>query len=75
MLSVDNIFYGSSIKPGSISLEFYQTGTLCAKAQDTKKNGVLIRFPENSIEKDLLFSRLINILFLFLFFTMLMNSI
>jgi len=42
MLSVDNIFYGSSIKPGSVSLEFYQTGSLCAKAQDTKKNGVLI---------------------------------
>tara|TARA_R110002012_G_scaffold304729_2_gene508368 strand:- start:130 stop:1356 length:1227 start_codon:yes stop_codon:yes gene_type:complete len=49
MLSVDNIFYGSSIKPGSVSLEFYQTGTLCAKAQDTKKNGVLIEQDNTNI--------------------------
>ena len=42
ILSVDNIFYGSMLKPGSVSLEFYQSGTLLAKCQDTRKNGELI---------------------------------
>ena len=42
LLSMDSIFFGTSIKAGTVSLEFYQTGTLCAKAQDTQKNGVLI---------------------------------
>jgi len=42
MISLDNLFYGSLIKPGSISLEFYKSGSLLAKAQDTKKNGELI---------------------------------
>ena len=42
MLSFDNIFYGSMIKPGSINLEFYQSGSLLASCKDTKKNGELI---------------------------------
>jgi hypothetical protein len=42
ILSVDNIFYGSMIKPGTVNLEFYKSGSLLAKAQDTKKNGELI---------------------------------
>ena len=42
ILSVDNIFYGSMIKPGSVKLEFYKSGSLLAKCQDTRKNGELI---------------------------------
>ena len=42
LITLPSLFTGTGIKPGSISLEFYQTGTLIAKAQDTKKNGVLI---------------------------------
>lgn len=30
------------IKPGTVNLEFYKSGSLLAKAQDTKKNGELI---------------------------------
>ena len=42
MISLDNIFYGSMIKPGSVNLEFYQSGSLLANCKDTKKNGELI---------------------------------
>ena len=47
ILSLTNLFYGSLISPGSVSLEFYKSGSILAKAQDTKKNGELIE-QENS---------------------------
>lgn len=49
ILSIDNIFYGSMIKPGSISLEFYKSGSLLAKAQDTTKTGELIEQTNTTI--------------------------
>ena len=43
LVSVPKIFYGSRIKPGSMSLRFYITGTLVGELQDTKYNGELIQ--------------------------------
>ena len=41
IISVPSIFYGSSIKKGSVKLKYYVTGALMAEASDTLKNGVL----------------------------------
>jgi len=43
MISVPSIFYGSTIKKGSISLRFYISGSLAAEASDIKQNGELIQ--------------------------------
>jgi len=43
LVSIPSIFYGSQIKKGSVNLEFYYTGSLIARAQDTKRNGELIQ--------------------------------
>tara|TARA_B100000287_G_scaffold426874_1_gene475514 strand:+ start:2297 stop:3466 length:1170 start_codon:yes stop_codon:yes gene_type:complete len=43
LVSIPSIFYGSSIKKGSIVLKYYVTGTLIAEASDTKRNGELIQ--------------------------------
>tara|TARA_A100001515_G_scaffold113775_1_gene95077 strand:- start:254 stop:1435 length:1182 start_codon:yes stop_codon:yes gene_type:complete len=43
LISIPSIFYGSSIKKGSIDLKFYVTGTLIAQAKDEKRNGELIQ--------------------------------
>ena len=42
LISIPKIFYGSRIKPGSVSLKFYITGTLAGELQDTKYNGELV---------------------------------
>ena len=42
LISVPKIFYGTRIKPGSVSLKFYITGSLVGELQDTKYNGELI---------------------------------
>ena len=41
LINVPTIFYGSKIKPGTVDLNFYYTGSLLARAQDTKRDGVL----------------------------------
>jgi hypothetical protein len=41
IISVPSIFYGSSIKKGSVKLKFYVTGALIGEASDTLRNGVL----------------------------------
>jgi hypothetical protein len=41
MVNIPSIFYGSSIKKGSVSLKYYTTGTLTAELRDDKKNGQL----------------------------------
>ncbi len=41
LLNIPTVFYGSQIKKGSINLEYYFTGTLIGRAQDTNKDGVL----------------------------------
>jgi len=42
LISIPSIFYGSKIKPGTVSLKWYLTGTLIAELRDTKQNGELI---------------------------------
>jgi hypothetical protein len=43
VISIPSIFYGSSIRKGSIDLKFYVTGTLAAQAKDENQNGELIQ--------------------------------
>ena len=43
MIEVPSIFYGSSIKKGSVKLQYYVTGTLIAEATDKNRNGELIQ--------------------------------
>ena len=43
LISIPSIFYGSQIKKGSVNLEFYYTGSLIARAEDTKRNGELVQ--------------------------------
>ena len=43
LISVPSIFYGSSIKKGSVILKYYVSGSLMAEASDTKRNGELIQ--------------------------------
>jgi hypothetical protein len=43
LVSVPSIFYGSSIKKGTVSLKFYVTGTLAAECRDERRNGELIQ--------------------------------
>jgi hypothetical protein len=42
LISIPSIFYGKSIKKGSISCKWYVTGTLIAELQDIKRNGELV---------------------------------
>ncbi|MDP3987024.1 MAG: hypothetical protein Q8P81_02245 [Nanoarchaeota archaeon] len=43
LISIPSIFYGSSIKKGSIDLQFHISGTLIGRLQDIKQNGDLIQ--------------------------------
>jgi hypothetical protein len=43
VVSIPSIFYGSSIKKGSVSLKFYVSGTLVGELQDKNYNGDLIQ--------------------------------
>ena len=40
---IPSIFYGSSIKKGTVDLNFYVSGALLARCQDIKQNGELIQ--------------------------------
>jgi hypothetical protein len=42
LISIPSIFYGSTIKRGSVSLKYYLTGTLIGELQDKKRNGELV---------------------------------
>ena len=44
MVSIPSIFYGSSIKKGSVDLKFYVTGTLAGQLVDYYQNGELIQY-------------------------------
>ena len=48
LISIPEIFYGSEIKPGSVSLKWYFTGSLIGELQDTKRNGELIQINTSS---------------------------
>lgn len=41
LINVPTIFYGSKIKPGTVKLDFYLTGSLIGRLQDTNHDGVL----------------------------------
>ena len=41
LISIPSIFYGSTIRKGSVSLKWYVTGTLAAEVRDIKRNGEL----------------------------------
>jgi len=43
LISIPSIFYGTSIRKGSITLKFYITGTLVAQLQDIRQNGELVQ--------------------------------
>ncbi len=43
LVEIPSIFYGSSIKKGSVSLKYYITGALAAELRDVKQNGELIQ--------------------------------
>lgn len=43
LISIPSIFYGSSIKKGSVELKFYVTGTLVGEAKDERQNGELVQ--------------------------------
>tara|TARA_R100000664_G_scaffold12607_1_gene20218 strand:- start:415 stop:1692 length:1278 start_codon:yes stop_codon:yes gene_type:complete len=43
LISIPSIFYGSGIKPGTVSLKWYFTGSLMAELRDTRENGELIQ--------------------------------
>lgn len=42
-ISIPSIFYGSSIKKGSLVLDFYVTGNLVGRLQDVRKDGTLVQ--------------------------------
>ena len=43
LISIPSIFYGSSIKKGSVDLRFYVTGTMVGQLRDVNRNGELIQ--------------------------------
>lgn len=48
LISIPSIFFGSKIKPGTVSLKWYFTGSLIGELQDTKQNGELIEVSGSS---------------------------
>jgi|ETNvirenome_6_85_1030632.scaffolds.fasta_scaffold03518_4 hypothetical protein len=49
LISIPSIFYGSSMKKGTVNLRFYLSGTLLAEASDERQNGQIIQIgPEGS---------------------------
>ncbi len=49
LISVPSIFYGSSIKKGSLKLNFYVSGSVVARLSDVRRNGELIQdYPPGS---------------------------
>jgi hypothetical protein len=43
MITIPSIFYGSSIRKGSVNLKWYVSGTLAAQASDYRYNGELVQ--------------------------------
>ncbi len=43
LIHIPSIFYGSKIKPGTVSLKWYLTGSLIGELRDEKENGELIQ--------------------------------
>jgi len=47
LISIPSIFYGSSIKKGTVDLKFYNTGSLIGQLKDENQNGELIQVGPN----------------------------
>ena len=43
LITIPSIFYGSSIKAGTVDLKFYITGTLIGRLRDVNQNGELVQ--------------------------------
>ena len=43
LIHIPSIFYGSKIRPGTVSLQWYYTGSLIAELKDERENGELIQ--------------------------------
>jgi hypothetical protein len=43
IIHIPSIFYGTKIKPGSVSLKWYFTGSLAGELKDTNQNGELVQ--------------------------------
>ena len=43
MITIPSIFFGSKIKPGTLSLKYYYTGSLTGELRDTRQNGELVQ--------------------------------
>ena len=43
LVTIPSIFYGQKIKPGTVELNYYVTGSLIGTLKDTKQNGELIQ--------------------------------
>lgn len=48
-VDIPSIFYGSSLKKGSMNLKFFVTGTLVGELRDINKNGVLVETTGSSV--------------------------
>ena len=48
LINIPQVMFGSSIKKGSVELNFYVTGTLLARATDTGQNGELVQTPDGT---------------------------
>jgi hypothetical protein len=44
LLSVSALFYGSQIRPGSVDLRFYVSGSMIGQLTDYRKNGELVQY-------------------------------
>jgi hypothetical protein len=42
-IAIPSIFFGSRIKPGTVSLKYYWTGSLLGELQDIRQNGELVQ--------------------------------
>ena len=50
LITIPSIFYGSSIRKGSVTCKWYVTGTVVAELQDIRQNGELIQVgPSGSV--------------------------
>jgi len=47
-LAIPSIFFGSRIKPGTVSLKYFYTGSLAGELQDIRQNGELVQVSGSS---------------------------
>ena len=48
LIHIPSLFYGTKIRPGTVSLKWYYTGSLMGELRDTKRNGELIQVSGSS---------------------------